>query len=180
LRRGDVGAPCTKSTGPHYWEWPHRSNVNIGTNRFSWSRRVGIRKLGIIDPSRAVTRQHFLNFFPLPHGHGSLRQTPLNGFASCWLRASAKAPQYEGGEAQQEGGSPRDPKQPMGRIGGQVHAACSAIASRGTGCSRIHQCNRAATTPSARSRRASGRGSGRGCTSGGSQNRGGGSRGEAR
>jgi hypothetical protein len=27
----------------------------------------------MIDPSRAVTRQHFLNFFPLPHGHRSFR-----------------------------------------------------------------------------------------------------------
>jgi hypothetical protein len=35
---------------------------------------------------------------------------------------------------------PADPKQPMGRIGGPVHAASSAIASRGTGRSRIRQC----------------------------------------
>jgi hypothetical protein len=24
----------------------------------------------VIDPSRTVARQHFLNFFPLPQGHG--------------------------------------------------------------------------------------------------------------
>src|SRR6266851_2182189 len=27
-------------------------------------------------------RQHFLNFLPLPHGHGSLRPTPLNGLTA--------------------------------------------------------------------------------------------------
>ena len=35
---------------------------------------------------------------------------------------------------------PADPKQPMGRIGGPVHAASSAIASLGIGRSRIRQC----------------------------------------
>jgi hypothetical protein len=35
---------------------------------------------------------------------------------------------------------PADPKQPMGRIGGPVYAAASAIARRGTGRSPIRQC----------------------------------------
>src|ERR1700730_16062245 len=42
---------------------------------------------GVIDPTRTVARQHFLNFFPLPQAHGSFRPTPLNGFSSRWLRA---------------------------------------------------------------------------------------------
>jgi hypothetical protein len=38
-------------------------------------------------PTRIAARQHFLNFFPLPQGHGSFRPMPLKGFSTCWLRA---------------------------------------------------------------------------------------------
>jgi len=41
---------------------------------------------GLMDSSRAVATQHFLNFFPLPQGHGSFRPMPLNGFSRRWLR----------------------------------------------------------------------------------------------
>ena len=34
-----------------------------------------------------LSRQHFLNFLPLPQGQRSFRPTPLNGFARRWLRA---------------------------------------------------------------------------------------------
>src|SRR5215472_10373298 len=52
---------------------------------------------------------------------------------------SAQAPQHEGSDAQKKGGGACDPQQPIGRIGSPVHAVPSAIASRGTGCSRIRQ-----------------------------------------
>ena len=47
----------------------------------------GRAALGLIDPTLTVARQHFLNFFPLPQGHGSFRPTPLKGFSRRWLRA---------------------------------------------------------------------------------------------
>src|SRR5215213_7543173 len=33
-------------------------------------------------PEDARGKQHFLNFFPLPHGQGSLRPTPLSGLTA--------------------------------------------------------------------------------------------------
>ena len=43
---------------------------------FAWSRDLPLDD-----------RQHFLNFFPLPQGHGSFRPTPLNGFSRRPARA---------------------------------------------------------------------------------------------
>src|SRR4051794_10869416 len=40
----------------------------------------------------AYCRQHFLNFFPLPHGHGSFRPTPLNRSAEGWRADAEPAP----------------------------------------------------------------------------------------
>src|ERR1700757_1395427 len=61
---------------------------------------------------------------------------------------ATQGPQHKGGDAQQEPGGPCYPEQSVRRIGGPVHAASAAIVSRGTGCSRMHQCSRAAKTPS--------------------------------
>ena len=56
------------------------------------------------------------------------------------MPAPPKPHSTKGGDAQRKAPVPADPKQPTGRIVGPVHAAASAIASRGTGRSRIRQC----------------------------------------
>src|ERR1700722_14895175 len=45
-------------------------------------RQPGSKAVGIGRSDSSFSRQHFLNFLPLPHGHGSLRPTFRHGFTS--------------------------------------------------------------------------------------------------